>query len=99
MEEGNKNRFKYGDRVFAKVKGHPSWPAIVDSVDRTNKIIKYNVIFYGTEETACVKEIDVCSFLENKSRLGSGGKNKNFAKAMKEAERSLDISCNINTST
>lgn len=42
-----KNKFNEGDRVFAKIKGFPYWPAIVEKVDLSSNIPKYEVIFYG----------------------------------------------------
>lgn len=100
MGNGIKNRYKVGERVFAKIRGHPYWPAVVTSVDTSNKIVKYNVNFYGTGEIGCVKEIDICSFIENKTKHGGlKVKNKHFSNAMKEAENSLNNSCsNINRS-
>lgn len=71
MASENKNKFKIGDRVFAKIRGHSHWPAVIKAVDNTNKIIKYDVTFYGTNEDGLsIKEIDICSFLENKSKYG-----------------------------
>lgn len=86
----NANKFKSGDKVFAKVKGHSNWPAVINSVEVNSKIVKYNVTFYGTNEVACVKEIDVCSYLENKSRFGSSQtRNKKLTAALKEIEKSF----------
>ncbi|KAJ8981811.1 hypothetical protein NQ317_007397 [Molorchus minor] len=42
-----KKSFKVGDKVFAKVKGYPPWPAQI--IGENGK--KYNVEFYGTGET------------------------------------------------
>ena len=42
-------KFKDGDLVWAKIKGHPPWPAFVDSRndDKKNKV---TVRFYGSDE-------------------------------------------------
>ncbi|KAF5275076.1 hypothetical protein FQA39_LY07013 [Lamprigera yunnana] len=42
-----KDSFNVGDKVFAKVKGYPAWPAVI--IEDHNP--KYNVKFYGTGET------------------------------------------------
>lgn len=42
--------FKHGDRVFAKVRGYPCWPARVDSKCEVLGRTRYNVFFYGTYE-------------------------------------------------
>jgi hypothetical protein len=39
--------FKDGDKVFAKIKGYPAWPAVI--LGKSGK--KFNVQFYGTGET------------------------------------------------
>lgn len=87
-------KFKLGDRIFAKVRGHPHWPGIVTDIeDSASKIKKYKVKFYGTNEVAYIKEIDICYFLENKSTYGKPKlKNKTFNRAMREAETSFNDS-------
>lgn len=83
-------KFKVYDKIFAKVKGHPFWPAYIESIDLPSKIKKYNVVFYGDNTKACVKEVDICPYFENKSKYGKGKqKNTCFNKALKEAERSI----------
>ena len=42
--------YSYGDRVFAKVRGYPCWPARVDSKCEVQGKIRFNVFFYGTYE-------------------------------------------------
>ncbi|KAG8245361.1 PC4 and SFRS1-interacting protein, partial [Homalodisca vitripennis] len=92
MNNGNTSKYKIGDRVFAKIKGFSHWPVIIDAIDNESRICKYNVTFYGTNEIGlAVKEMDICPFLENKSKYGSS-KAKYFSKAMKEAEKSLNNS-------
>lgn len=94
MEDEYKNKFKVGDCVFAKVTGHPFWPAVITSVDKANSIIRYNVSFYGTGEIANgVKELHICSFLENRNKYTGAKvvKNKDkFSKAVKEAIKYLN---------
>lgn len=93
----NQNKFKKGETVFAKVKGHSAWPAVIENIDLSSKLPKYNVTFYGTQETATVKELDISVFNENKSRFGSL-KNKIFKKALKEAELSINKNVQPNKS-
>lgn len=82
-------KFDIGDKVFAKVRGFPHWPALIEEIDHSTKIPKYGVVFYGTKETAYVREPDIYSYLENKSRFGQlKSKNENLLKAIKE----IDIS-------
>ena len=52
-DRGDGPTFKEGDLVFAKIKGHPAWPARVSSA-ADDKGLKYHVFFYGTYETAVV---------------------------------------------
>ena len=37
-----------GDRVFAKVRGFPCWPARVDGKCEVKGKIQFNVFYYGT---------------------------------------------------
>lgn len=65
-----KKIFAPGDRVFAKVRGYPAWPARVEQrlCEKTNK---YQVFFYGTYETATLKGDDIWHFTpETKNRYG-----------------------------
>lgn len=100
MDSVKKHKFKIGDCVFAKVKGYSHWPAVIDSVDTASRIVKYDVTFYGTNDIGySVKELDICSFLENKNKYGVAKANKkDFSKAMKEAESSLNTSGNTDKS-
>ena len=62
--------FVPGDRVFAKVRGYPAWPARVEQV-LDAKATKYQVFFYGTYESATVKKDEMWRFDENtKARFG-----------------------------
>lgn len=64
----NENEFSDGDLVFAKVKGHPWWPARITSIDReTHKnVVKYKVIFFATNESSNLNKSDICFYSENK---------------------------------
>lgn len=86
-------KFAFGEKVFAKIKGYPHWPAVIQTMDTKTKIIKYSVTFFGTNETAIVKQSDICSYVENKSIYGQlktdNYKNKKFNKAIKDADSSF----------
>lgn len=41
-------KFEIGDKIWAKIKGFPFWPARIDEYDE--KKGKYRVFFYGTHE-------------------------------------------------
>lgn len=60
-------------------------------IDNNANSNKYGLLFYGTKETAVVKEIDICLFLENKSWLGKSN-GEDFIKTMKETEQNTNIS-------
>ncbi|XP_014247546.1 PC4 and SFRS1-interacting protein-like [Cimex lectularius] len=78
-----KPKFAKGDKVFAKVRGYPPWPAKIDALaDETPSKMKYHVYFYGTGETGVVKAEDICSYVQNKAKLGKPKKHKNFTEAL-----------------
>ncbi|KAG8317779.1 PC4 and SFRS1-interacting protein [Homalodisca vitripennis] len=84
-------KFNKGDKVFAKVRGFPYWPAIIDNVSFTEKQqAKYEVIFFGTQETATVNDKDACLYSEYKHIHGrpklDNFRNKKLNQALKEAE-------------
>jgi len=53
-KEGTNANFKIGDRIFAKLKGYPYWPAKIEesplSIKEATANKKYQIIFYGTYE-------------------------------------------------
>jgi hypothetical protein len=50
--------FNIGDLVFAKVKGYCFWPAEISDLIPSNggKRLMYNVLFFGDNTTAQIKE-------------------------------------------
>lgn len=83
--------FSIGDQVFAKVKGYPYWPGIIDNILKEHlKSLKYEVLFFGSKDRATVKEECLCHYLENKNTYGKiktdNFKNKLFNAAINEAE-------------
>lgn len=86
-----KTKFAVGDKVFGKIKGYPNWPAKIDSIEASGaKLVKYNVTFYETGETAILKEGDICNYNENKALYGKLKlKNKRFNEAIKQIEMSF----------
>lgn len=83
----SKKTFNVKDKVFAKIRGYPAWPAIVSGVKGdTPSRVRYNVYFYGTGERAECKPEDLCPYQDNKSKLGKPNKRKYFAEALLEIE-------------
>lgn len=79
--------FEEGAKVFAKVRGYPAWPAMVQGVaDSTPNKTKYHVFFYGTSETAICKAEDLYRYAENKERFGKPLKRKGFNEALAQIE-------------
>lgn len=98
----SKKEFKVNDKVFAKVRGFPAWPALVTGVKNAHKPskTKYNVFFYGTSENAECKPEFVYSYEENKSTLGKLNNRKYFAKALAEiANDSITSNCPTSITT
>lgn len=79
-----------GSLVFAKVKGHPYWPAEITKVINSEKTVKYNVTFFGDNTTALIKQSDMCLYYEYKHIHGKPKidnlKNKEFNSALELAE-------------
>uniref|UniRef100_T1HN25 PWWP domain-containing protein n=1 Tax=Rhodnius prolixus TaxID=13249 RepID=T1HN25_RHOPR len=87
-----KNKYEEGDKVFAKVKGYRYWPAKITSVftSRSN-FVKYNVLFYGSNQTGVVKEDQICNYIENKKEHGKlKKKNRSFEKAILEIDADIE---------
>ncbi|XP_008195560.1 uncharacterized protein Jasper isoform X1 [Tribolium castaneum] len=77
--------FKEGDKVFAKIKGYPAWPAVI--LAKSGK--KFNVQFYGTGETGFIKPEDIFYYLKNKEQMVKGSKKKEFKDAVEQIEKAI----------
>ncbi|XP_066257559.1 PC4 and SFRS1-interacting protein [Euwallacea similis] len=79
--------YKAGDKVFAKVKGYPPWPAkIVSEAGR-----KYNVLFYGTKETGTIKPEDLSYYSKYKnSYVKKYLKRLGYEDAVKQIEEAIE---------
>jgi len=57
--------------VFAKLRGYPYWPARIVSLHLRNKIIKYDVVFFGTQQIARLNESSIAVYNdENNEKYG-----------------------------
>ena len=83
----SKKVFNVKDKVFAKIRGYPAWPAIISGIKAdTPSRKRYNVYFYGTGEHGECKSEELFPYEENKSELGKPNKRKYFAEALLEIE-------------
>ena len=63
--------FAVGDKVFAKVRGYPAWPARIEECMDAKGGPKYKVFFYGTYESATMKKDELWLFSdETKTKYG-----------------------------
>lgn len=95
-----KKVYNVNDKVFAKIRGYPAWPALISSVeaDIPSKQ-RYHVYFYGTGERALCKPDELFPYEENKSKLGKPNKRKHFSEALLQIENDNGISApNLNNS-
>ncbi|XP_051161140.1 PC4 and SFRS1-interacting protein isoform X2 [Leptopilina boulardi] len=85
------NKFARGDKVFAKVRGHPPWPAKIEEISEDNhKHPKFHVSFYGTQETAICKLEELFEYSENKEKFrAKTTKRKNFIEGLEQLEADL----------
>ncbi|XP_065310140.1 hepatoma-derived growth factor-related protein 2-like isoform X1 [Dermacentor albipictus] len=89
-----KQSFNVGDRVFAKVRGYPPWPARVEDCigDKSKpKSQKYSVLFYGTYETATLAPKDLFSYKDFKDKYGQQQKRKFFNEGLWEIENNPNV--------
>ncbi|XP_076658594.1 JIL-1 anchoring and stabilizing protein isoform X2 [Halictus rubicundus] len=83
-------KFFAGDKVFAKVRGYPAWPAKVEKViDPNSKNSKYSVYFYGTGETAVCKVEELYTYIENKAKFAKPIRRKFFHEGLIQLEQEL----------
>ena len=84
-------KYKSGDKVFAKVRGYPFWPARIEAcADETPNKMKYHVYFYGTAETAICKSEEVVPYFENRDKYGKPLKRKGFNEGLQQIEMEIN---------
>eukprot|EP00088_Acartia_fossae_P037498 TRINITY_DN386_c0_g1_i5.p1 TRINITY_DN386_c0_g1~~TRINITY_DN386_c0_g1_i5.p1 ORF type:complete len:445 (+),score=124.00 TRINITY_DN386_c0_g1_i5:59-1393(+) len=88
MPKGDK--FTVGDLVFGKVKGYPPWPARIISMASKDR---YKIYFYGTYETASLKNEDIWIYnADNKEKFASKNmKRKGYPEGMDQLENNPEI--------
>jgi len=89
-KKGPAQQFQTNDRIFAKVKGYPAWPACVTGPNDA-KGTRYKVYFYGTYETAVVKREEMWYFNEKTKEKFGKQKRKGFAEAIDEIENRPEV--------
>ncbi|KRT78796.1 hypothetical protein AMK59_6662 [Oryctes borbonicus] len=77
--------FNVGDKVFAKVKGYPAWPAKIMAENGK----KYEVSFYGTKETGSIKVEDLFYYLKHKDQFYRNLKRKDYQEAVEQIEAEI----------
>ncbi|VDM42825.1 unnamed protein product [Toxocara canis] len=75
--------YQRGDLVWAKMKGFPPWPAKIlqPSTQLTDvPANRYSVMFFGTNETAIMKNTDLFSYLQHRAQFEVSRKQKSVQK-------------------
>ncbi|CAI9736128.1 lens epithelium-derived growth factor-like [Octopus vulgaris] len=83
----SKMDFKPGDKIFAKMKGYPHWPARIDDLpDGAVKPPKgkFPIFFYGTHETAFLAPKDIFPYNKYKNKYGNPQKRRGFNEGLWE---------------
>lgn len=89
-------KFGPGDKIFAKVRGYPPWPARVEGVaDETPSKMKYHVFFYGTNETAVCKAEELFPYVEYRDKYGKPLKKRGFNEALQQVDAELGLSHSV----
>lgn len=75
--------YKPGDKIFAKMKGYPHWPARIDDLpDGAVKAPKgkFPIFFYGTHETAFLGPKDIFPYEKYKDKYAKNRKDEGLMK-------------------
>lgn len=69
-KSNNDNDFRVNDLIFAEVRGHKHWPALIVNTDSESykHFTKNKVNFLVTNEFAVVNKYSICLYNENKSK-------------------------------
>lgn len=89
-DKGSDSGFNKGDRVFAKLKGYPYWPAKIVSVpNQENKM--FTITFYGTYQTNPIKLDNMIPYNEKTKEQHGNKKARFFPEAMIQCENDSDL--------
>ncbi|CAH8642330.1 unnamed protein product [Schistosoma haematobium] len=82
-----------GDKVFAKIKGFPNWPARVNPLPHDVQIPKGKlpIFFYGTYQVSFVSVKNIVPYEKSKDKWGKPKPSAQFMTAMKEIEANPGI--------
>ncbi|CAI2733122.1 unnamed protein product [Schistosoma spindalis] len=82
-----------GDKVFAKIKGFPNWPARVNPLPHDVQIPKGKlpIFFYGTYQVSFVSVKNIVPYEKFKEKWGKPKPSAQFMTAMKEIEANPGI--------
>ncbi|ESP01863.1 hypothetical protein LOTGIDRAFT_138945 [Lottia gigantea] len=82
----NQIQYKPGDKIFAKMKGYPHWPARIDELPEGSPIPKgkFPIFFYGTHETAFLLPKDIFPYDKYVDKYGKQNKRVGFNEGLEE---------------
>jgi hypothetical protein len=85
--------YREGQLVWAKMRGHPHWPAKVarSPKGQSRPQGKFWIFFYGTHEHAWLPAADLCTYEENRRKFSLPKKVRGFAEAIWEIEEDPDL--------
>lgn len=78
--------FNLNDRVFAKMKSYPIWPAKIIEIIGNDK---FKVFFYGTHDCAIVPKLNVTKYENIKNNIPKS-KLKSYPTAVKEIKQDVN---------
>lgn len=86
--------YKPFDKIFAKMKGYPHWPARIDEVPEGGKQApkgKFPIFFYGTHETAFLASKDIFLYEKWKHKYAKPQKRIGFNEGLWEIENNPKV--------
>ena len=86
--------YKPFDKIFAKMKGYPHWPARIDEVPEGGKQPpkgKFPIFFYGTHETAFLAVKDIFPYEKFKHKYAKQQKRLGFNEGLWEIENNPKV--------
>ncbi|KAL8599914.1 hypothetical protein ACOMHN_057691 [Nucella lapillus] len=87
--------YKPGDKIFAKMKGYPHWPARIDVLPEGAAPApkgKFPIFFYGTHETAFLGPKDVYCYEKWKHKFWRPNKRASFNDGLWEIDHNPGVS-------